>query len=185
MKMYIGEEETLIEKHVFYAEMPEDVLSEKLWFHFAFIYDEEAKIKLLASTYKSTEDSNNSYPPGSIIVSNKIYNEFPIAQGSWTMENCLNRMYVDIKYRNKGITVHSGIINDMVATKLDLDVKTYLYSAKGSTDIGNECFNRIYDLGIPSKKIEVRLEDIFQFRNYLYPIAYMDKRLVYVEDTTK
>jgi hypothetical protein len=184
MKIYVGEDEKLIEPYLFYSKIPQSVLDNKLWFHHSLIFDEETKIKLLISTYKSTDDSNNSYPPGSIVVSNKIYNEFPITQSLWTMDNRINRGYVDLKHRSKSFTFHSITINDMLARALDVDVKTYLYSSTGATELGSEWINKVFDLKISNKKVDV-VEDVFQFRNYLYPIAYMEKRLVYVEDTTK
>ncbi len=184
MKVYIGEDEQLLEPYLFYSEMPQSVLDAKLWFHHSLIFDEETGIKLLISTYMCTEDSNNSYPPGSIVVSNKIYNEFPVTQSLWTMDNSINRGYVDLKHRKKSFTFHSITINDMLARALDVDVRTYLYSKTGATALGSEWINKVFDLKLSDKKVEV-VDDIFQFRNYLFPIAYMEKRLVYVEDSSK
>jgi len=118
------------------------------------------------------------------VVSNKIYNEFPITQSLWTMEDCINRGYVDVKYRKKSFTFYSITINDMLARALDVDVKTYLYSSTGATSLGSEWINKVFDLGLSDKEVEV-VDDIFQFRNYLFPIAYMEKRLAYVEDAAE
>jgi hypothetical protein len=184
VKIYIGEDEKLVEPYLFYSEIPQSALDNNLWFHHSLIFDEEIGIKLLVSTYMCTNDNNNSYPPGSIVVSDKIYNEFPVTQSIWTMDNRINRGYVDLKYRGKSFTFHSITINDMLSRALGVDVKTYLYSSSGATELGSEWINKVFDLGVSNKKVAV-VEDMFQFRNYLYPIAYMEKRLVYVEDASK
>lgn len=100
------------------------------------------------------------------------------------MEDCINRGYVDVKYRKKSFTFYSITINDMLARALDVDVKTYLYSSTGATSLGSEWINKVFDLGLSDKEVEV-VDDIFQFRNYLFPIAYMEKRLAYVEDAAE
>jgi len=186
IKIYIGEEkeEKLLEPYLFYSEIPQKALDAKLWFHHSLIFDEETGIKLLVSTYKSSDDNNNSYPPGTIVVSNKIYNEFPVTQSLWTMENCINRGYVDLKYRKKSFTFYTITINDMLSRALDVDVKTYIYASGGVTELGSEIVNKVFDLNISNKEVEV-VDDIFQFRNYMFPIAYMEKRLAYVEDYSK
>ena len=165
-----------IEKSVSYQSFPEFLCEEKIWFHASFINDKDYHIKMICSNY-----SSDRYKPGTIVVSNKIFNEFPIAQSAWNINNQINRMYVDPFYRNKKIATYSVISNDMLAKKLGYEIWSFVYGEKGGTVAGDQLYNKIYDLGFEEKKIEIDLNDIFQYRNFSYPVNYIDKRIVYVE----
>jgi hypothetical protein len=176
MKFKVGDAGEEIEKSISYHSFPEVLYKEKIWFHIAFIDDAEYNVKAICSTY-----SNDKYQPGTIVVSNKIFNEFPIAQSSWTMDYDINRMYVDPFHRNKKIATYSVIANDMLARKLGHEIWSAIYGKKGGTVAGDQLYNSIYDLGFENKKIEIDLNDIFQYRNFSHPVNYIDKRIVYDE----
>ena len=112
---------------------------------------------------------------------NKIFNEFPIAQSAWTLDNQISRMYVDPFYRSKKVATYSVITNDMLAKKLGYEIWSSIYSKNGGTIAGDQLYNHIYSLGFENKKVEIDLNDMFQYRNFSHPVNYIDKRTVYVE----
>ena len=176
MKFRVGDSEKEIEKSISYQFLPEELCKQGVWFHAAFIDNKEHGIKTICSTYNT-----DRYSPGTIVVSNKIFNEFPIAQSAWNMNNQISRMYVDPFYRNKKIATYSVISNDMLAKKLGYEIWSAIYAAKGGTVAGDQLYNYIYDLGFENKKIDIDHADIFQYRNFSYPVNYIDKRMVYAE----
>ena len=171
-----GEKE--IVKPISYQSFPEDLYREGVWGHFAFIEDSEIKIRVICSAYNS-----DRYSPGTVVVSNKVFNEFPIAQCSWSMDNNINRMYVDPFYRSKKIATYSVITNDMLAQKLGHEIWSEIYSSTnaGGTVAGDQLYNKIYSLGFEEKKVNIDLNDIYSYRNFTYPVNYIDKRIVYDE----
>lgn len=178
MKFKIGNTGKEIDKNISYQSFPEALYDQGIWGHFAFVNDEDANIKTICSAYNT-----NRYSPGTVVVSNKIYNEFPIAQSAWLMSCQINRMYVDPYYRGKDIAKYSVITNDMLAKKMGYEIWSYIYGDKGGTIAGDQLYNYIYDLGFEKSKIEIDPKDIFQYRNFSHPINYIDKRIVYVEPT--
>lgn len=180
MKFVYGENKEEIVKDVAYESFPDDLKSDGIWGYFAFIEDQESDIKVMCSAYNTVEHN-----VGDIVISNKIYNDFPIAQSAWLMSCQINRMYVDPYYRNKNIAKYSVITNDMVAKKYGYQVWSKIYSDDGGTPAGDQLYNAIYDLGFPKQSYEINPQEIFDFRNYSYPVIYFDKRLVYIETNTK
>lgn len=176
MKFKIGESGKEIDKNISYQSFPETLYKEKIWGHFAFIHDKEYHIRTICSAYNT-----DRYEPGTIVVSNKVFNEFPIAQSAWNMDNKISRMYVDPFYRNKKIATYSVITNDMLAVKLGYEIWSIIYGEKGGTEAGDQLYNSIYNLGFDEKKVEINYQDIFQYRNFSHPVNYIDKRIVYVE----
>lgn len=176
MKFKIGDDGREVEKSISYQSFPEDLYKENIWAHAAFINDEEYNIRVVCSAYNS-----NRYKPGTIVVSNKIFNEFPIAQSAWSMNGNINRMYVDPFYRNKKIAKHTVVLNDMLANKLGYEIWSLIYCKDGGTVAGDQLYNSIYSLGFENKKIDIDLNDIFQYRNFSHPVNYIDKRVVYDE----
>lgn len=168
-----GEE---IEKSISYQSFPEELYKEGIWGHFAFINDSETNIRVICSAYNTKR-----YLPGTVVVSNKIFNEFPIAQSAWSMNNKISRMYVDPFYRSKKIATYSVITNDMLARELGYEIWSNIYGERGGTIAGDQLYNRIYNLGFPEQKTEIDLNDIYQYRNFSHPIHYIDKRPVYAE----
>jgi hypothetical protein len=73
----------------------------------------------------------------------------------------------------------------MLAQKLGHEIWSNIYSSKnsGGTVAGDQLYNKIYNLGFEEKKADIDLNDIFQYRNFSYPINYIDKRIVYDETT--
>lgn len=180
MKFIVGEAGKEIEKSVSYQSFPEALYKEGIWGHFAFIHDKHYHVRVICSAYNT-----DKYEPGTVVVSNKIFNEFPIAQSAWNMNNQISRMYVDPFYRSKKVATFSVITNDMLARKLGYEIWSAIYSKNGGTVAGDQLYNHIYDLGFENKKIEIDLNDIFQYRNFSYPVNYIDKRIVYVEPDTQ
>jgi GNAT superfamily N-acetyltransferase len=178
VKFKVGDDGKEIDKPISCHSFPESIFKEQIWFHISFIDDADSNIKAICSTY-----SNDKYHPGTIVVSNKIFNEFPIAQSSWSMDYNINRMYVDPFYRSKKIATYSVMANDMLATKLGYEIWSGVYGKLGGTIAGDQLYNSIYDLGFENKRIEIDLNDIFQYRNFSYPVNYIDKRVVYDEST--
>lgn len=176
MKFKVGLTGEEIDKNISYDFVPEVAYQENLWCHIAFINDENLYIKAICSTY-----SNKKYPPGSIVVSNKIFNDFPIAQSAWGINGKISRMYVDPYYRGKKIAVYSVTMNDMIASFLNETIWSRIYDEKGGTVAGDQLYNSMYNLGFENKKVEIDMNDIFQYRNFSHPINYIDKRVVYVE----
>lgn len=176
MKFLLGNEKKEIVKDALYEQFPEDLEQEGIWGYFAFVEDKEADIKVMCTAYNYKE-----YSSGDIVISNKIYNEFPIAQSAWLMSCQINRMYVDPFYRNKNVAKYSVITNDMVAKHLGHQVWSYIYSDISGTPAGDQLYNAIYNLGFDNVSSKIDLEQIFDFRNYSYPIIYFDKRAVYLE----
>ncbi len=167
-----------IEKSISYQSFPEELYNEGIWGHFAFVEDIEMNIKVICSAYNT-----DRYTPGTVVVSNKIFNEFPIAQSAWNINNKISRMYVDPFYRSKKVATYSVITNDMLARKMGYEIWSNIYGERGGTVAGDQLYNRIYDLGFENQKIEIDYNDIFQYRNFSHPIQYMDKRPVYDEST--
>lgn len=180
MKFKVGDAGEEIEKSISYQSFPEALYNEGIWGHFAFIHDKEYHIRVICSAYNT-----NRYEPGTVVVSNKVFNEFPIAQSAWNMNNQINRMYIDPFYRSKKVATFSVITNDMLAKKLGYEIWSFIYGTKGGTLAGDQLYNKIYDLGFEEKRIEIDLNDIFQYRNFSYPVNYIDKRMVYVEPDTQ
>ena len=176
MKFKVGNDGMEIEKSVSYQSFPEELYKEGIWGHFAFIQDKDYHIRVICSAY-----STNRYKPGTVVVSNKVFNEFPIAQSAWNMNNQISRMYVDPFYRSKKVATYSVITNDMLARKLGYEIWSSIYADKGGTAAGDQLYNKIYDLGFENVKTEINLNDIFQYRNFSHPVNYIDKRMVYVE----
>ncbi len=178
MKFLYGNEKQEIVKDVYYDSFPSELESEGIWGYFAFVEDVASDIKVMCAAY-----NNKTHNTGDIVVSNKIYNDFPIAQSAWLMSCQINRMYVDPYYRSKNIAKYSVITNDMLAKHLGYEVWSKIYSDTSGTPAGDELYNSIYNLGFESSKHKINLQDIFDFRNYSYPIIYFDKRLVYIENS--
>ncbi len=175
MKFLYGNDRKEITKNVSYSSLPEELYG--IWFNFAFIKNVK-NISIVCSAYK-----NDMFPSGSIVVSNKIYNDFPLAQSVWSKNYQISRMYVDPFFRNKKIAKYSVISNDMIANHLGLEPWSHIYSDKGGTAAGDQLYNHIFDLGFEEIKQQIDLNDIFQYRNYSFPVIYFDKRAVYNEDT--
>jgi hypothetical protein len=180
MKFLYGNDEAEIVKDISYDSFPSDLESEGIWGYFAFVEDEKSDIKVMCAAY-----NNDNHSTGDVIISNKIYNEFPIAQSAWLMSCQINRMYVDPYYRNKNIAKYSVITNDMVAKHLGYTVWSKIYSDTGGTPAGDQLYNAIYDLGFENNYYKIDPNEIFDFRNYSFPVIYFDKRVVYVETNTK
>ncbi len=174
MKFLYGNDKTEIVKNASYSSLPEELYG--IWFNFAFIKDVK-NFSVICSAYK-----NDQFPSGSIVVTNKIYNDFPIAQSAWSKNSQISRMYVDPFFRNKKIAKYSVISNDMIASYLGLEPWSAIYSDKGGTVAGDQLYNKIFDLGFKDEKQKIDLNDIFQYRNYSFPITYFDKRAVYDEN---
>lgn len=180
MKFLYGNDEAEIIKDISYNSFPSELKSEGIWCYSAFINDEAADIKVMCGAY-----NNNNHNSGDIIVSNKIYNDFPIAQSAWLMSCQINRMYVDPYYRNKNIARHCVITNDMLANHLGYKVWSKIYSDSSGTPAGDQLYNSIYDLGFENNYYKIDLNEIFDFRNYSFPVIYFDKRVVYIETDNK
>lgn len=176
MKFLVGNEKKEIVKDISYKEFPSDLEQENIWGYFAFVEDAESDIKVMCTAYNSSE-----YLTGDIVVSNKIYNDFPIAQSAWLMSCQINRMYVDPFYRNKNVAKYSVITNDMLSKHLGYQVWSNIYSDNSGTPAGDQLYNSIYDLGFEEIITKIDLDQIFDFRNYSHPVVYFDKRAVYVE----
>ncbi len=176
MKFLLGNEKQEIVKDVSYNNFPEDLRQEGIWGYFAFIDDEKSDIKVMCSAYNFDDHST-----GDVVVSNKIYNNFPIAQSAWLMSCQINRMYVDPFYRNKNVAKYSVITNDMISKHLGYQVWSNIYSDNSGTPAGDQLYNAIYELGFENNFSKIDLEEIFDFRNYSYPVIYFDKRAVYLE----
>jgi len=177
MKFLYGNENVEIVKDLSYDKFPDDLKEEGVWGYFAFLEDVSSDIKVMCAAY-----NNNSHSTGDIVVSNKIYNEFPIAQSAWLMSCQINRMYVDPFYRNKNIAKYSVITNDMLAKHLGYTVWSKIYSDTSGTPAGDQLYNSIYKLGFKNKFHEIDPYEIFDFRNYSFPVIYFDKRLVYIKN---
>lgn len=171
MKFIYGKDNKEIIKNKSYDLFPEELSG--IWFNFAIINNDEVH-KIICSAYK-----NDKFNSGSVVVTNKIYNDFPIAHSAWLHNNQISRMYVDPFFRNKKIATYAVIANDMIAKYLDLECWSYIYHDLGGTEAGDQLYNKIFDLGFPDKKVNINLEDFYQYRNYSYPIMYFDKRVVY------
>lgn len=190
MKFKVGDSGQEIEKSISYQSFPDELYKEGIWGHFAFIHNKEHDqrclelnwckkgngIRVICSAYNT-----DRYKPGTVVVSNKIFNEFPIAQSAWTLDNQISRMYVDPFYRSKKVATYSVITNDMLAKKLGYEIWSSIYSKNGGTIAGDQLYNHIYSLGFENKKVEIDLNDMFQYRNFSHPVNYIDKRTVYVE----
>lgn len=186
MKFLVGDDQKEIIKNLVLDSFPQELIDQDIWMHYAIINDDSVDISAIISVYDN-KVTPNKYNEGVIFVSNKILNDFPCAQSFWSMKYNINRMYTDVAYRSKGIAVGSVSVNDVVARELGYEVWSAIYAKddKGrdlNTKAGDQLNNHIYSLGFKKEKIEIDLEDIFQFRNYCYPIVYMDKRLVYREN---
>jgi len=176
MKFRVGQAEKEIEKSISYQSFPDELYKEGIWGHFAFVNDREHGVRVICSAYNT-----DRYSPGTVVVSNKVFNEFPIAQSAWNINNQISRMYVDPFYRSKKVATYSVITNDMLAKKLGYEIWSSIYSEKGGTVAGDQLYNKIYNLGFEDKKMEINFNDIFEFRNFSFPVNYIDKRIVYVE----
>jgi hypothetical protein len=174
LKFIYGEENKEIIKFAKYKSLPEEMNG--IWFNFAMIENDEV-YKIICSAYK-----NDKFPTGSIVVTNKIYNDFPIAHSGWLHSGQISRMYVDPFYRNKKIAKYSVIANDMISEYLNLECWSFIFHELGGTKAGDQLYNSIYNLNFPVEKVKIDLEDIYQYRNYSYPIIYFDKRAVYDEN---
>jgi hypothetical protein len=64
---------------------------------------------------------------------------------------------------------------------LGYQVWSNIYSDNSGTPAGDQLYNSIYDLGFEDIITKIDLDQIFDFRNYSYPVVYFDKRAVYVE----
>jgi len=180
MKFLYGNDQKEIIKDISYDHLPSDLQSEGIWFHMSFVEDQESDIKVMCGAY-----NDSKYKAGEIIVSNKIYNNFPIAQSAWLMSCQINRMYVDPLFRNKNIAKYSVISNDMMAKYLGYQVWSKIYSDSSGTPAGDQLYNSIYELGFENNYHKIDLNEIFDFRNYSFPVIYFDKRVVYIETDTK
>lgn len=176
MKFLYGDNEQEIVKDINYDSFPSDLESEGIWGYFAFVENEEADIKVMCAAY-----NNENHKTGDIVVSNKIYNEFPIAQSAWLNTCQINRMYVDPFYRNKNIAKYSVITNDMISRHLGYQVWSRIFSKGSGTPAGDQLYNSIYELGFPNEHHKIDLTEVFDFRNYSFPVIYFDKRAVYIE----
>jgi len=166
---FIFDDETELIKNLSYNSFPKELQDNGTWQYFAFIEDKESNIKMMCSVYNS-----ENHKSGEIIISNKIYNEFPIAQSAWTMNDQINRMYVDPFFRNKKIAKYSVITNDIVSSYLGF--QTWMYFG-GNSPAGQQLLNSIYNIGIEKTKYIYEPES-FAFRNYSHPVIYFDKRAV-------
>lgn len=176
MKFLYGNDEVEIVKNVSYDSFPSDLESEGIWGHFAFVEDQQSGIKVMCCAY-----NNENHKVGEIIVSNKIYNDFPIAQSAWLINCQIDRMYVDPYFRNKNIARYSVITNDMLSRHLGYEVWSRIFSDYSGTPAGDQLYNYIYDLGFEKKYYQIDKNEIFDYRNYCFPIIYFDKRTVYIE----
>lgn len=186
MKFLVGEDQKEIVKNLTLDSFPQDLIDNNIWIHFAIINDEYIDVGAMISVYDNNITPNR-YTEGPIVISNKILNDFPCAQSAWSMKYNINRMYTDVAYRNKGIAIGSVTVNDIVSRELGYDVWSAVYAKDSqgrdlNTKAGDQLHNRIYSLGFKDEKIEIDLTDMFEFRNYCYPVVYMDKRLVFREN---
>jgi hypothetical protein len=69
----------------------------------------------------------------------------------------------------------------MLSKHLGYQVWSNIYSDNSGTPAGDQLYNSIYDLGFEDIITKIDLDQIFDFRNYSYPVVYFDKRAVYVE----
>jgi hypothetical protein len=181
MKFVYGQDKKEIIKNVSYDKLPEDLEKENLWFHAVLLNDKKNNIKFMCGSYV-----NKYYESGEIVISNKIFNDFPVAQSAWNNESQINRMYVDPNYRNKRVAKYSVISNDMMAQYLGEEPWSIIYTEKmGGTPAGDQLYNSIYDLGFENVNVKINPMDIFDYRNYCFPIIYFDKRVVYVENNSQ
>lgn len=182
MRFLVGESREEVVKDLPLDEFPELLAKNNLWMNFSIIDDKQADISVVSSLY----DSNVVKKPEDdswIFVSNKIYNSFPVAQSVWSTNHNINRMYTDPKYRDQKNTINAVKVNNFVAKELGYNVWSIIYAKDGGTKLGDQLYNTIYDLGFKKESVKIDLDDIFQYRNYCYPVMYMDKRLVYREDS--
>lgn len=121
MKFRVGESEKEIEKSISFQSFPNELYKEGIWGHFAFVNDKEHGVRVICSAYNT-----DRYSPGTVVVSNKIFNEFPIAQSAWNMNNQISRMYVDPFYRSKKL--QHIVLLQMTCWQKNLDMKYGLLS---------------------------------------------------------
>jgi hypothetical protein len=145
------------------------------WAHVCIVNDINIKTKVIFNIY-----NNSLYPNGTIVVSDKILNEFPEAIGSWTQtdENYIvDRSYLIPSLRGKYIGKECTILQGMFAYFLK---KEAIYVV-GSHPNGDLVFNSAFDLGLKIDKKYINPLDTFEFKDWTYPIINYGKRMVYDE----
>lgn len=184
MKIYFGKNDDIgIYKTVSYDSIPQEIYDEDLWFHIAIVNDHN--IQAIVSMYQNKDNKKKYHNAGDIVVSNKLYNDFPITQSVWTADGIIDRVYSDIEHRNKNIVIHSVILNEMVIRKIGMEIKVIINTDVFPLNAGDQIINKIYNLGLDTTKKQIDNNAILEHRNYLYPFMFADKRLVYVENDSK
>jgi len=78
---------------------------------------------------------NDKFPKGTIIISKKIYNDYPDAYITFDKNGSFNRIYTSTKYRKNGIMKYLG---NLLKTILFAKYKLYLDTAKTHNAVGHE-----------------------------------------------
>jgi hypothetical protein len=180
MRLLIGKDRKEVVKNISLEGFPETLLSENIWMQLSLVDDEDIGIGVVACAYRN-DSVKNLYPEGSIVISNKIRNSSPSVQSSWSMNNNISRIYTDVELRNKNITLSAILVNNFIANAIGRDIWSIIFDEEHSTKAADQLWNKVYSLGFEKEKVDIDLQDMFQYRNYLYPLMYMDKRLVYLE----
>lgn len=84
------------------------------------IFDEKNNLGGVCSLY-----INNKFPTGSIIISKKIYNDYPDAYITFDKDGSFNRIYTRREYRKSGIMKYLGnILKTIMFAKYGLHINT-------------------------------------------------------------
>ena len=183
MRLLIGKDREEFTGNTPLDSFPEELSKEGIWFQFSVIDDADINVGVVACAYNN-KSFKNPYKTSPIVVSNKIDNGFPAIQTIWWSDDNINRIWVDMVDRNKNITVPGILVNNFVAKEIGRDVWSIICDEKQSTRAADQVWNKVYSLGLKKEKVEIDLNDMFQYRTYSHPIMHMEKRLVYVENNS-
>lgn len=122
---------------------------------------------------------NDSYPSGTITVSNYILDQYPDIYATWHSDGKSNRMFVSPKLRKKGKGKAALIVGDQFVSWF---FETELHYAYGQNENGDFLLNGAYSLNKKIKDKNVDDSTMFDFRDPAYPIIHFDKRFIKYEE---
>lgn len=141
------------------------------WFNFTILEDHPI-LAGICSVY-----FNETYPSGTIVVSEKIINQYPDIYATWDKNYRAGRMFVSPKLRKNGKAKKALLIGDEFIRFLGNDL-SYSY---GNHPNGDFLIKGTYSLNKNVNETKVDDLNMFDFRDPAYPVIHFDKRFIKYE----
>ncbi len=155
-----------------FSSMPDEIKG--CWVHITKL--KSSKLKYVISVY-----FNNIYPENTVIVSDRVPTEYPDLYGTINKDGRNERVYINPKYRKKGLLPVLGMIArtifyEYLDTIIDLPLDRNIKTEKATVLVKSIWQEKVEQLPV-EKRSAISLFDIDPPRDPVYPDVWHEHRI--------